>query len=258
MAVVKYWCQNAINLALASVLRLGARSLRGRCVGRLTVSALSLSALSLSVLVLSLSAPTAAAGESLVDDRTLLSKRLSGLTEFAATFTQEIQGARGQVMERSTGYVRLKRPLFKWVVDDPYPQIIVTEGDVLKVYDPDLEQLTIRPLAEALTDTPISLLTHEDVVLGDTFDVVRIAGAVDGDATDTGGSETFIITPRSEDTLYAEIRLHFSADALTTLGIVDHLGQFTEIHFKVEPPTTVIQSSDFELEVPPGTDVIGG
>ena len=243
MAVVKYWFQNAIRLAPSF-----ARSL----------SVLSVSILFLSVLAVSVQA--AAPDEVPLDDRALLSQRLDNLTEFAATFTQEIQGARGQVIERSTGYVRLKRPLFKWVVNDPYPQIIVTEGDMLKVYDPDLEQLTIRPLAEALTDTPISLLTHDDVVLGDTFSVVMIAGA-DGEVDENGTvmeSATFVITPRSDDTLYAEIRLHFSNDVLTRLAIVDHLGQYTEIRFEVEAQTTVIQSSDFELDVPPGTDVIGG
>lgn len=247
MAVVKYWFQNAISLAPSF-----ARSLR------ISVSILSVSLLSLSVL--SVSGQAAAPDEVPLDDRALLSQRLDNLTEFAATFTQEIQGARGQVIERSTGYVRLKRPLFKWVVDDPYPQIIVTEGDMLKVYDPDLEQLTIRPLAEALKDTPISLLTQDDVVLGDTFSVVMIAGA-DGEVDENGTameSATFVITPRSDDTLYAEIRLHFSNDVLTRLAIVDHLGQYTEIRFEVEPQTTVIQSSDFELDVPPGTDVIGG
>lgn len=178
-----------------------------------------------------------------------LAERLAAIAEFAATFTQEIQGAQGQVLERSSGHVLLLRPMFKWVVDEPYPQIIVTEGDVLKVYDPDLEQLTIRPLADALTDTPISLLTQENVVLGDTFGVIRM--------TDAQG-ESFVITPRSEDSLYAEIRLRFSAHSLISLEILDHLGQFTEIRFEVEPRTTVLQSSDFSLEVPPGTDVIGG
>ena len=179
----------------------------------------------------------------------LLADRLAAVAEFAATFTQEIQGAQGHVLERSSGHVLLLRPMFKWVVDDPYPQIIVTEGDVLKVYDPDLEQLTIRPLADALTDTPVALLTQEDVVLGDSFSVIRV--------TDLDG-ESFVIIPRSDDSLYAEIRLRFSAHALASLEILDHLGQFTNIRFEVEPRATVLQSSDFSLEVPPGTDVIGG
>ena len=134
-------------------------------------------------------------------------------------------------------------------MDQPYPQVIVTEGDVLKVYDPDLEQLTIHPLAEALTDTPFSLFTQQGVVLGDEFQVVEV--------TDDFGA-SYILSPNSPDTLYAEIRLEFSSGTLVGLAIRDHLGQFTEILFTPAPESTVIQSSEFQLSVPPGTDVIGG
>lgn len=183
-------------------------------------------------------------------DAAALSARLDGLEHFAATFIQAIAGNRGQVLEQSTGYVLLDRPNFKWVVDAPYPQVIVTEGDKLKVYDPDLEQLTIRPLADALTDTPISLLTRSEVNLGDEFHIVRLP-------LEEEGVDTYIVSPRGEDTLFAEIRLSFSAAGLASLGIYDHLGQYTEIRFQADPDR-VIQSADFVLEVPPGTDVIGG
>lgn len=183
------------------------------------------------------------------DAREALSERLDTLAEYAANFSQEIRGAQGQVIERSTGQIFLLRPQFKWIVDHPYPQVIVTEGDVLKVYDPDLEQLTIRPLSEALTDTPISLLTDKGVVLGDEFQVVEVVDEL---------GASYILSPNSPDTLYAEIRLHFSADTLVALAILDHLGQFTEILFTAVPESEGVQSSEFQLSVPPGTDVIGG
>ena len=177
-----------------------------------------------------------------------LSERLDGLVHFAARFDQAIAGSRGQILEQSTGYVLLDRPRFRWVVDDPYPQIIVTEGELLKVYDPDLEQLTLRPLEAALKDTPISLLTRDDVALGSEFLIEEVPGEE---------YETFVVFPRDTDTLFAEIRLTFTTEGLRSLGILDQLGQYTEIRFEVDPER-VIQSADFELEVPPETDVIGG
>ena len=158
-------------------------------------------------------------------------------------------GARGEILESSTGYIRLLRPNFKWVVDDPYPQVIVTEGDVLKVYDPDLEQLIIRPLSEVMADTPLSLLTQKEIVLGDSFEITRIVRASD---------VTFVLIPTAEETLYAEIHLHFSSRTLTGISILDHLGQYTNIHFTQDDSAAVIQSDEFRLQVPPGTDVIGG
>ncbi len=178
--------------------------------------------------------------------RAALAQRLQSISSFAARFTQEIQGAHGQVLERSTGEIRLLRPSFRWEVDAPFPQIIVTEGDELKVYDPDLEQLTIRPLEDALEDTPVSLLTRDDVVLGDRF-VVTYAEA-----------DAFVIVPSGSDALYAEIRLVFAEFGLAELSILDHLGQYTRVRFEEAPPGTVIHSDDFRLDVPPGTDVIGG
>jgi outer membrane lipoprotein carrier protein len=181
-------------------------------------------------------------------DRQALSQRLQEVAEFTATFTQSVFGVRGEVLERSEGYVRLQRPRFKWVVNEPYPQILVTEGEQLKMYDPDLEQLTVRPLEEALEDTPVSLLTRDGVELTDDFHVMRI-GDSEGDS--------FVIEPTADDTLYREILLHFGAEGLTGLDILDHLGQRTEIRFEADPDA-IMDETTFTLEVPPGTDVIGG
>ena len=47
---------------------------------------------------------------------------------------------------------------FKWVLLAPYPQTIVTVGDRLYMYDPDLQQVQVKPLADALTGTPALVL----------------------------------------------------------------------------------------------------
>lgn len=181
-------------------------------------------------------------------DRRALEERLQGVASYAADFTQTIYGVRGEVLEQSSGRVRLQRPRFKWEVDDPYPQVLVTTDDELKLYDPDLEQLTIRPLEQALADTPVALLTREAVALTDDFQVMRL--------TDPDG-EAFVIEPTAEETLYREIVLHFDDQALTGLDILDHLGQRTEIRFRPDPAVHM-DAATFALDIPPGTDVVGG
>lgn len=237
MAAVKYWCRNGTDLADRSVVRW------------LLISALLIAPgvrAAQSAEPVPIAPPARAAN---ADDAAHLSERLQALSSYAATFVQEIHGAQGQVLERSTGSVKLLRPAFKWVVDDPFPQVIVGDQALLKVYDPDLEQLTIRPMDDALADTPIALLTRDEVSLSNDFRVFRVAEE---------GGEYYVVTPLGEDTLYAEIRLNFDDTTLTGLGILDHLGQFTQIRFEPESSVPVLQSSDFQLEVPPGTDVIGG
>jgi outer membrane lipoprotein carrier protein len=95
----------------------------------------------------------------------------------------------------------------------------------------------------------VSLLTRDAVELSRSFDVMRINDA-EGDS--------FVIEPTAEDTLYREILLHFDAEGLTGLDILDHLGQRTEVRFERDPAVASFDADTFTLEVPPGTDVIGG
>ncbi len=225
MAAVKYWFRTAIEWSLWATLALAAGVHAGA------------------------GEPAAADADAFAADRSALAERLQGTAVFSADFTQSVLGVRGELLERSEGYVRLQRPRFKWVVDEPYPQVLVTDGDALKLYDPDLEQLTVRPLEEALEDTPVSLLTQDAVAIGQSFDVMQIKDAE---------GESFVIAPTAEDSLYREILLHFDGSGLTGLDILDHLGQRTEIRFQADAGVTEIDPGEFTLEVPPGTDIIGG
>lgn len=187
------------------------------------------------------------------EDRALLRQRLGALRVYAADFVQTVYGAGGELLEESKGYLRLQRPDFKWVVAAPYPQTIVTAGDRIQIYDPDLEQVTIRPLEDALGDTPVALLTRDDVVLGEDFAVARVP---------EDGGERFLVGPRSEQSLYRQIVLRFAADPagafwLRGLDIVDQLGQRTEIVFARPVNGTALEPSEFVLELPEGTDIVG-
>ena len=199
------------------------------------------------LLLLVLAAP--ASGDPFEADREALAERLQAVQRYVADFTQTVYGVRGEMLEESQGHVWLDRPRFKWVVEDPYPQVLVTEGDELKLYDPDLEQLTVRPLEEALEDTPVSLLTRDAVAITERYTIMQI---------DDAAGASFVIEPDSDETLYREIVLHFDLDTLTGLDILDHLGQRTEIRFEPVAGEPVIDDATFTLEVPPGTDVIGG
>jgi len=244
MAVGKFWCQNVTNPASGI----------WRNLAILVLLTMNLGARAETATTLPQGTPYSSADQNArADDRAQLRARLSGLAVYTADFVQQVYGARGELLEASTGRVLLQRPAFKWVVNDPYPQVIVTQDERLLLYDPDLEQVTIRPLNEALHDTPVSLLTRDDVALDDDFQIVRIA--------DPQG-ESYLIDPRATDSLYRQIQLHFapmgsSALTLSGLDILDQLGQRTEIRFEPDSDVTAIDASEFQLELPPGTDVIG-
>ena len=178
------------------------------------------------------------------DARDELSLRLNNLHHLAADFTQRLEDAEGGLIEESTGWVRLQSPNFRWEVTEPYAQVLVATQDELRVYDPDLEQMTVRPLTDVLRDTPLALLTQGTVVLGEGYDVEQF------------DNDRFRVRARSSDALFDELELIFGKPGgLLGLGIRDHLGQRTSIRFHRFQDASVIQSADFQLDVPPGTDV---
>lgn len=246
MAVVNYWYQSVIRLAPALCTLI--------FVLQPVFAAAEQTSTSVST-VMPASTPTPA--EVALADlnhaaNRALHERLQTLQRYKANFTQVVEGGRGQIVERSSGRVVLARPNFHWSVAAPYPQHIVSNEAQLQVYDPDLAQVIIKPLANALQDTPVALLTSDDVALTGNFDVVMLSASTDQD------DDVFVLTPRLADSLYSEIRLHFKGDELRQLGILDHLGQFTQIRFSEVERPAVVDSAEFVLDLPSDIDVIEG
>jgi outer membrane lipoprotein carrier protein len=81
-------------------------------------------------------------------------------------------GRTRELLQSSEGYVRIARPQrLKWVLSAPYPQTVVTVGDRLYVYDPDLQQVQVNPLAEALRGTPALVLLGTAAQIEAQFEV---------------------------------------------------------------------------------------
>ncbi len=166
-----------------------------------------------------------------------------------AEFTQTVLGARRELLQSSEGYVRIARPQqFKWVLLAPYAQTIVTVGDRLYVYDPDLQQVQVKPLAEALTGTPALVLLGTAAEIAAQFDVTR---------EDANGLELFRLMPKDAEAIYTEIRMTFSAKRLVRIEIVDSLGQLTDVSFHNLEVNQPISPDEFEFAVPPDADLIG-
>jgi len=182
-----------------------------------------------------------------------LAEQLVGLRSYSADFSQTVLGGRNEILQQSTGRVHIARPdRFKWVVAKPYPQTLVTVADKLYLYDPDLEQLTVESLAEAMAGTPALILTGNSDQIDELF---RVAARQD---TGTTPGSLYSLYPKDESALFAEIRLRFEGDrVLTQLDIVDHLGQLTQVNFSNVTYNGQIAANEFEFTPPAGTDVIG-
>src|SRR5690606_18936532 len=74
-------------------------------------------------------------------------------------FTQKVLRADGGVAESSSGEFAFARPgRFRWDVRRPFEQLLVADGERLSFFDKDLNQVTVRRLADSLASTPAAIL----------------------------------------------------------------------------------------------------
>ena len=186
----------------------------------------------------------------------------AGAREVLQTFTRDLKGLDGQfnqrvfdgngrVKESSSGRVALSAPrLFRWEYVKPYPQLIVADGRRVWVYDPDLEQVTVRPQGPEEQNSPLATLV-EPGRLDRDFDVSQEAAPVDG-------LHWMTLTPkRDRDASFQSARLGFDANALVRMEVVDALGQRTEIAFSGWRKNPRFAADTFRYTPPAGVDVIG-
>lgn len=201
----------------------------------------------LSVIFVNVSTPAIASST----PSSYLTEILKSMRTIEADFTQTITDKNGKAVQQSTGRMYLQRPSqFRWEVLKPVPQLIVTNGVRLWVYDPDLEQVTIRKLSRAAGETPALLLTNEDLTLGSEFTVSAIQVA-------DSPLQWFHLIPKDKSSMIASLKLGFSLDhVLREMRLEDHLGHTTRIQFKKVKLNSPIPAALFLFKAPAGVDVI--
>lgn len=174
---------------------------------------------------------------------------LNGLQGLQAQFQQTLTDSKGVVTSESAGTLAINRPnRFRWDYREPNPQLIVSDGARIWLYDKDLEQVTVRRVDESLSATPAMLLSGEGA-LGDNFKVTQ--------SRQEGAVQWVNLEPKRNDTDFKWVRLGFAGDALKFMQLADKLGQTTTLEFSGFERNPPLDPSRFVFEVPPGADVIG-
>lgn len=200
-----------------------------------------------SLLALSLAAATPLTA--LADDGAQrLTELLDSLQTYNADFEQQILDGSGQRLQEAQGQMWLSRPgKFRWEVDAPYRQEVVSDGDEVFLHDPDLEQVTVQALDTRVTHTPALLLSGSAAELTDSYQVSH---------QQQGDTETFTLVPRGADTLFEELKMTFYGEQFGALQMNDSTGQRTAIEFSSIEVNGSIDDAMFAFEIPDGADVI--
>lgn len=198
------------------------------------------------LVVLSISGvPVLADDEAAVQRLTQLLNQAQTIT---ARFSQLTLDGSGTQLQETAGQLALKRPgLFRWHTDAPMEQLLVSNGEQVWLYDPDLEQVTIQALDQRLTHTPALLLSGDVSEIRENFEISYKEG---------GSVVDFILKPKSKDSLFDSLRLSFRSGVLNDMQLIDSIGQRTNILFLNVKMNEPLDDRQFSFEIPEGADVI--
>ena len=174
--------------------------------------------------------------------------QLLGSDTITARFSQLTLDGSGTQLQETAGEMSVKRPgLFYWHTDAPQEQLMVSDGQKVSLWDPDLEQVTIKKLDQRLTQTPALLLSGDVSKISDSFDITSKQA---GDVMD------FTLKPKTKDTLFDSLRLSFRGGKINDMQLIDSVGQRTNILFTGVKVNEPIPATKFKFDIPKGADVI--
>jgi outer membrane lipoprotein carrier protein len=166
----------------------------------------------------------------------------TGRSDFTQTVTSP-DGARKKV---SSGRFEFSRPnRFRFTYLKPYPQTIVADGQKVWFHDPDLNQVTVRKLGDALGSTPAALLAGQ--TLERDFELSA--------QPDRDGLNWVQATPRAKDGTIQWLKAGFRGKALVAVEIADSFGQRSVLQFTDLATEVNLPADTFHFVVPAGADL---
>lgn len=177
-----------------------------------------------------------------------LAASLASMKTMAGSFEQRISDAKEEQLQLSNGQFKIKRPgQFFWHVAPPYEQVVVGTSSSLKVYDPDLEQMTVHG-KDALTGTPAALISGDGSLISKHYHVT----------SEQGKNQTRfdLAQKQNESGAFDSLQLVFKKQQLVKMIIIDKLDQRTEITLSDVIINSAIADTEFQFDPPKDTDII--
>lgn len=194
---------------------------------------------------LAAAALTAVAADGVAQLRAFVDGARSAEGEFEQVVTAQ-SGRRPQEASGSFAYARPGR--FHWIYDRPYRQELVGDGKVLWSWDPDLNQVTVREIGDALGATPAAILFGSGA-LDDSFELA--------DGGEHDGLAWAEARPKQTESGFESLRIGLADGQLQRMEMRDHFGQTTVIRFTRLRANPALAADRFSFKPPAGADIIG-
>ncbi len=166
-----------------------------------------------------------------------------------AVFTQEVVSDEGKITQTTYGTFKLLRPgRFIWEYESPAPQKIISDGKNMWIYDVELEQVTVKPLSQALGSSPAAILTNA-ASLSKKYTVLE--------KSPREGLQWVELLPKDKQGDFLKVEVGLDDAGVQAMDLYDQFGQLTVIRFRESDYGVPLSRSIFQFVPPKGVDVIG-
>ena len=178
----------------------------------------------------------------------------SGRASFTQVVTSPAKEGQTPKVKTSTGSFEFLRPnRFKFLYKKPFEQSIVSDGQTLWLYDLDLNQVTARKLAQALSGTPAAVIAAAADLKGLQAEFVLSA------QPDKAGLSWVQALPKTKDgqlqSITVGLKANGSSTELAVLEILDSFGQRSVMTFSQFEVNPNLSTASFQFTPPAGASV---
>ncbi|UQB43225.1 outer membrane lipoprotein carrier protein LolA [Thiomicrospira microaerophila] len=177
-----------------------------------------------------------------------LQQLVNQLKTFSADFVQEREEEYFFRIERSTGTFDLMRPgMMRWDYQSPEQQHILVDGIRLWVHDVELNQVSVRPVAEIQNDIPLAWLLFEEPI----EQAYRIVSA-----GNRAGLTWYNLRPRG-NTFFQSIEIGIKDGVMQQVWMYQSADNVTKVRFENIQVNQPISPQAFRFSVPNNADLFG-
>ena len=177
---------------------------------------------------------------------------LEGVESLESDFLQETLSDEGVVLETSRGYLKIKKPgMFKLLYSSPFIQEIISNGDRIWIYDPDLQQVVVRETFDSEVSF-LNLILKNPIALEENYIVKSLTEG-------NGLNEKFLlVASEGSSTVFRRVYVSFSNELISGFQLKAGVDRILEIRLNNVKKNTEIDAREFEFIPPENADVING
>ncbi len=189
----------------------------------------------------------------LADGISDLNAFVNNISSMSSEFSQVVLDKKGLKLQDVEGVMLFKRPnKFRWDYLKPYQNQIISDGDRLYMYDQDLRQVSINPIAKVAGSTPLL------IIAGKNIEKYFTLKNIDDQVNNEGNQNIKWVeaVPKEEGAGFSKVILGLTENKLSVMKIVDAFEHTTTISFKNAKYNVTLVDNDFLFKLPTGVDVV--